>query len=180
MNQLDHHQLKLKKILKICQIIKDQYNIDVKNSFGIYSYNDDKIDYKENLCHAIVRNCCENSLKQCSKQRSKNDNDKKKSFYCQQHYKNASTGDLDMCIISPEIFKRLDKNVIPTESVSSSMQIIPPQPQSKFLKNLRCININGNTYYVNQRNHTVYDMDMIKVGKYAYDSENDQHIICDE
>lgn len=181
MNQLEHHLFKLKKILKVCQKIKDQHGLDVKNMFGIYFYNDDNLDYKENLCHTIIsKSCCENSLKQCSKQRSKSDTSKKKHFYCQQHYKKATLGDLELCIISPEILKKLNHQdeIIPDTVLNPPLEKI--QTQSKFLRNLRHIDIDGNTYYVNQRNLTVYDMDMIKVGKYAYDEENEQHIICED
>ena len=185
MNQLDHHLFKLKKILKVCQQIKEKHDVDVNNMFGIYFHNDDNLDYKETLCHTIInKGCCEGSLKQCSKQRSKSETSKKKHFYCQQHYKKATSGDLDLCIISPEILKKINQDVIQSndDTESKTIQNVPQihtQPP-KFLRNIAYIQINGSVYYVNQRNLTVYDMDMVKVGKYAYDQENDQHIICDD
>lgn len=207
MNQIENHLFKLQSILKACQKIKDTHGIDVYDMFGLYFYNDDRIEYNEKKCHALIsKHCTAESLIQCSKPRCKNDSSKKNHLYCQQHFKIASIGEIEMCIVCPDVSKklRLEENnnnininnnnnnkepvskpiLSPTSTsfASTSTSLSPTSPTSistSTSKRLRYIEIDYKVYYVDQRNRSLYDMDMCEIGKYAYDPETEQHIICE-
>lgn len=199
MNQIENHLFKLQSILKTCQKIKDIHDIDVYDMFGLYFYNDDKIEYNEKKCHALIsKHSTAESLIQCSKPRCKNDSSKKHHLYCQQHFKIASIGELEMCIVCPDISKKLQLEELVLKPVPTSIPTptpIPtpiPMPTSRptstptstttstpTSRRLRYIEIDYKVYYVDQRNLTLYDMDMCEIGKYSYDPETEQHIICE-
>lgn len=191
MNLIENNLLKLQTVLKACQKIKDSHDIDVYDMFGLYFHNDDRIEYNEKKCHAIIsKHCTAESLIQCSKPRCNNDSSKKKHLYCQQHLKMASLGEIEMCIICPDISKKLHlESTTPSVlNISSTTPSTTPTPSSSTIssttpsaikKRLRYIDIDGKVYYVNQLTLSLYDMDMCEIGKYAYDPETDQHIICE-
>lgn len=188
MNLIENHLFKLQSILKACQKIKGTHGIDVYDMFGLYFYNDDRIEYNEKKCHALIsKHCTAESLIQCSKPRCNKDSSKKKHLYCQQHFKIASTGEIEMCIVCPDISKKLrleennnDINInnkeLVSKPVSKPTSTSKPRSSSKIL---RYIEIDYKIYYIDQRNRSLYDMDMCEIGKYAYDPETDEHIICE-
>jgi hypothetical protein len=184
MTKIDNQLFKLQSILKACQKIKDTHGIDVYHLFGVYFYNDDKLEYKEALCHAIIgKNCTAESLKQCSKSRSKNElNNKKLNLYCTQHFNISLLGEIGMCIICPDTYKKLQVNTNTNTELETTMTTPISIKKPKTIlpsRRLRHIEIDGKVYYVDQTNLTMYDMDMSQIGKYAYDPETETHIICD-
>jgi hypothetical protein len=164
---------KLKSIMKACQKIKAIHNIDVYDTFGLYFYNDERLNYEETKCHAIVgKNCTDDSLKQCSKPRSINNDSKKRHLYCQIHLKMVPLGNLEKSVIC------LDMKPLHVEDNNTTELTTTTTTTPTSIK-LRHINIDGKVYYVDRKTLSMYDMDMSEIGKYAYDPTTEQHIICE-
>lgn len=187
----EDQRYKVSDIIIKCEMIRQNYGINVYNDFNLYLSDDDRITCKDS---GFDEKCCLSckrdgyAVVQCSKSRKKGD------LYCGMHKKPAEecrlAGTIVMSTVIETIKHNIDKSkennaqknnaTTKDKEVKDKNKTIKKTSQHNSLKkDFRAISIEGELFYVKQKSLEAYDIHMTRVGTYMYDEDEDAHCIVD-